>query len=125
MAIDVSLNVDNGKSSDTQYGGYTYEFEFVQGMDDEDMFMCKICHLPSHNVQLSVCFGHTFCKSCLDKIKHTRTCSSKVCPICRDKTIGAVPKQVDQKIRSLSPSKWTERLAAFVCSILYKQKQGL
>ena len=97
MEIDVSLNVDNGESSGTQYGGYMYEFEFVQGMDDrlEDMFMCKICHLPSRNAQLSVCCDHTFCKSCLDKIKNARTCSSKVCPVCRDKTFSAVPKQVD------------------------------
>ena len=101
MATDIS-KVDNGESSGTQYGGY--EFEFVQGMDDnlEDMFMCKICHLPSRNAQLSVCCGHTFCKSCLDKIKHSRTCNSKVCPVCRDKKFGAVPnKQVDRKIRSL------------------------
>ena len=47
MATDVSLSVNNGEASGTQYGGYN--FEFVQGMDDnlEDMFMCRICHLPS------------------------------------------------------------------------------
>ena len=103
MASDVSSSVDNDEASGTQYGGY--EFEFVQGMDGDldDMFMCKICHLPSRNAYLSVCCGHTFCKSCLDKIKYSRTCSSKVCPVCRDKKFSAVPnKQVDRKIRSLS-----------------------
>ena len=82
------------------YGGY--DLEFVKGMEDdlEDMFMCKICHLPSRNAQLSVCCGHTFCKSCLEGMK---TRSSKVCPVCRnDKKFGVVPnKQVDRKIRSL------------------------
>ena len=85
-----------------QCGGY--EFEFVQGVDAdgdlEDMFMCKICHLPSRDAQLSVCCGHTFCKSCLNGMKHG---SSKCCPVCReDKNFGVVPnKQVDRKIRSL------------------------
>ena len=90
-----------------QYGGYLggYEFEFVQGMDDslEDMFMCKICHLPSRDFQLSVCCGHTFCKSCLEGMKRSSSSRSKVCPVCRnDKRFEVVPnKQVDRKIRSL------------------------
>ena len=102
MASDVSSNVDSGEASGTQYGGY--EFEFVQGMDGnlDDMFMCKICHLPSRNAYLSVCCGHTFCKSCLDEIKHGRTSCAKVCPVCRDKKFSAFRnKQVDRKIRSL------------------------
>ena len=101
MASDaVSTSVNNSEASGTHYGGY--EFEFVQGMDDglDDMFMCKICHLPSRNAQLTVCCGHTFCKSCLDEMKHG---SSKVCPVCRaDDKFDVVPnKQVDKKIRSL------------------------
>ena len=70
MATD---DTDNGRlprvPSTTQHGGY--EFKFVQGMDGnlEDIFMCKICYLPSRDPQLSVCCGHTFCKSCLDVCK--------------------------------------------------------
>ena len=43
------------------------------------------------------------CKSCLDGMKHGRTSSSKVCPVCRaDDKFDVVPnKQVDRKIRSL------------------------
>ena len=89
--------------STTQHGGY--EFKFVQGMDGnlEDIFMCKICHLPSRDPQLSVCCGHTFCKSCLDGMKRSTTSNAEVCPVCReDKNFGVVPnKQVDRKIRSL------------------------
>ena len=98
-ASDVSSSVNNDKTSGTQYGGY--EFEFVKGMGDdlEDMFMCKICHLPSHNAQLSVCCGHTFCKSYLERIKYGRlsTRSASTCPVCRDdQTFDVVPnKQVD------------------------------
>ena len=102
MASDLSSSVDNDETSGTQCGGY--EFEFVKGMGDdlEDMFMCKICHLPSRNAQLSVCCGHTFCKSCLEEMKHGRTSNSKVCPVCRDRKFNVVPnKQVDRKIRSL------------------------
>ena len=117
MASDVSSSVDNDETSGTQYGGY--EFEFVKGMGDdlEDMFMCKICHLPSRNAQLSVCCGHTFCKSCLERMKYGRlstlsygtiaewfrTRSASTCPVCRDdQTFDVVPnKQVDRKIRSL------------------------
>lgn len=89
------------ESSEIKYGGY--EFEFVLAMDGnlEDIFMCKICHLPSRNAQLSVCCGHTFCKSCLDRMKHSTT-SSKACPVCRKKKFEIVAnKQVDRKIRSL------------------------
>ena len=101
MTSDVSSSTDNGEASGTQYGGY--EFELVKDMDDSlDDMLCKICHLPSRNAYLSVCCGHTFCKSCLDEIKHNRTYSSKVCPVCRDKKFSSVPnKQVDRKIRSL------------------------
>ena len=89
----------------SQCGGY--DFEFVQGMDGtiEDIFMCQICLHPSRDPQLSVCCGHTFCKSCLDSTKkHSRTTrSSKVpCPSCRSKNFEVVPnKQVNRKIRSL------------------------
>ena len=87
----------------TEYGGY--DVEFVEGVnrDLEDMYICKICHLLSRDAQLTVCCGHTFCKSCLDRMKHNRTRSSKMCPVCRDnKKFTTVPnKQVDRKIRSL------------------------
>ena len=96
-------NECNESSSTAQCGGY--EFKFARGMegDFEDIFMCKICHLPSRDPQLSVCCGHTFCKSCLDRMKQTTTSNSEACPVCRDdKSFGVVPnKQVDRKIRSL------------------------
>ena len=102
MASDVSSSVDNGEASGTQYGGY--DFEFVQGMDDnlEDMFMCKICHLPSCNAQLSLCCGHTFCKSWLDKIKQVELAALK-----------SVQYAAIQSSVQSPTSKWTERSGVF------------
>ena len=102
METDGRLPHAHDKSS--KHGGY--EFKFVEGMDGnfEDIFMCKICHLPSRDPQLSVCCGHTFCKSCLDGMKRsTISINAEVCPVCREnKNFVAVPnKQVDRKIRSL------------------------
>ena len=71
----------------------------------DDTLICQICLHPSRDPQLSVCCGHTFCKSCLDSTKqHSKTTRTrpKVCPSCRSKNFEAVPnKQVDRKIRSL------------------------
>ena len=104
MATDDHFPRVHDKSSGTaKHGGY--EFKFVQGMDGnlEDIFVCKICHLPSRDPQLSVCCGHTFCKSCLDGMKRSTTSNAEVCPVCReDKNFGVVPnKQVDRKVRGL------------------------
>ena len=65
--------------------------------------MCKICHLPSRDPQLSVCCGHTFCKSYLDGMKRSTASNPEVCPMCReDKSFEVVPnRQVDRKVRSL------------------------
>ena len=82
---------NNESSSTTQCGGY--EFKFAGGMecDFEDIFMCKICHLPSRDPQFSACCGHTFCKSCLDRMKQTTTSNSEVCPVCRDDKFWSGP----------------------------------
>ena len=64
-------------------GGYDYQFVDTPS----DMLLCKICHFPSKEPHLSVCCGHTFCKSCLDGIKQRKPFHlfPKVvaCPMCR------------------------------------------
>ena len=71
-----------------------YEYQFVE--TPPDMFVCKICHHPSREPYLSVCCGHTFCKSCLDG---AMLCFS--CPMCREQPFTTVPnKQNERAIKS-------------------------
>ena len=82
-------------------GGYDYQF-----VDTPlDMFLCKICDLPSKEPQLSVCCGHTFCKSCLDGLCKTFTSLFStviVCPMCRSEDFSTVAnKQNERAIKNL------------------------
>ena len=80
-------------------GGYDYQFVETPS----DMFLCKICHLPSKVPHLSICCGHTFCESCLDATKKvTVTYSLKVCPMCRSRCFKTfLNKQNKRAIKSL------------------------
>ena len=91
---------------ESRHGGYDYQF-----VDTPlDIFLCKICHLPSKEPHLSVCCGHTFCKSCLDGMKQTkphqrrgRSSFPKVsCPMCRSEDFSTVfNKQNKRSIKNL------------------------
>ena len=88
-------------------GGYDYIFV----KQPVDMFVCKICHLPSRDPHLSMCCGHTFCKSCLENAKKAvaifppwssdrRICC--VCPMCRMEDFNTVPnKQICREVMGL------------------------
>ena len=85
-------------------GGFDYSF--VDAPPDE--LVCKICHHPSREPHLSVCCGHTFCKTCLDDAKRfKRTVSvdeeaKNACPVCREKNFTAFPnKQNERAVKSL------------------------
>ena len=89
-------------------GGGGYDYNFVK--QPLDMFACKICHLPSRDPYLSMCCGHTFCKSCLDNAReaiaifpqwgHHRVCN--VCPMCRTEDFNTVPnKQICREVMNL------------------------
>ena len=78
-------------------GGYDYDFVSTT----PDRLICKICHLPSRDPYLSVCCGHVFCKSCLDKIKKASAITN-ACPVCRDEEFVTFPnKQANREIQSL------------------------
>ena len=80
-----------------QSGGYDYEF--VQ--TPSDTLICQICHCPSKEPHLSVCCGHTFCKSCLKAAKEVMF-GANACPMCRNVQFVTFPnKQTDRIIRSL------------------------
>lgn len=77
-----------------ELGGYDYHF-----VDPPpDTLVCKICHCPSKEPHLSVCCGHTFCKSCLTSAKNV----ADVCPMCRSTNLQTFPnKQNERLIKSL------------------------
>ena len=78
-------------------GGYDYDLV----SQPPDRLICKVCHLPSRDPYLSVCCGHVFCKSCLDKVKNT-TAITNACPVCRDKKFETFPqKEANREIKSL------------------------
>ena len=79
--------------SDT--GGYDYQFVNAPS----DMFLCKICHLPSKKPHLSICCGHTFCKSCLDGIKTKGSLfhPATACPMCRSEAFTTVPNKQNER----------------------------
>ena len=88
----------------TTLGGYDYEFV----TKPLDIFVCKICYLPSRDPHLSMCCGHIFCKSCLDHAKEAIVTLSKrsyyynACPVCRNEEFATVPnKQIHREVRSL------------------------
>ena len=77
--------------------GYYYSFVDTP----HDRYICKICHLPSRDPYLSVCCGHVFCKSCLDKVKNSSAITND-CPVCRDEEFVTFPnRQLDREIKSL------------------------
>ena len=82
-------------------GGYDYSF--VNTPPDE--LVCKICHHPSREPHLSVCCGHTFCKTCLEDAKQAVTVDEEVknsCPMCREKNFSAFQNKRDERaIKSL------------------------
>ena len=81
-------------------GGYDYQFVDKPS----DMLLCKICHLPSKEPHLSVCCGHTFCKSCLDGIKQTKyfQFNNVACPMCCSEKFDTVAnKQNERAIKNL------------------------
>ncbi|XP_065887836.1 TNF receptor-associated factor 4-like [Dysidea avara] len=84
------------KANNAQGG---YEYQLVD--TPLDTLVCKICQSPSREPYLSLCCGHTFCKSCLDGAKKV-TATTDACPICRNEEFVTVPnKQVDRAVKDL------------------------
>ena len=76
--------------------GGGYDYKFVKTPFDD--LICTVCFLPSKEPHLSVCCGHTFCKSCLEGSKKF----SNICLMCRSEEFTAIfNKQADRAIQSL------------------------
>ena len=79
-------------------GGYDYKFAEHCVGTPLDRYFCVICQHPSRDPRLSVCCGHVFCKSCIDKVEGP-------CPMCRDEDFVTFPnKQLDREIKNLDVS---------------------
>ena len=81
-------------------GGYDYSF--VSTPPDE--LLCKICHHPSREPHLSVCCGHTFCRTCLEDAKQVSVDeeAKNTCPMCREKNFTSFPNKRDERaVKSL------------------------
>jgi len=79
-------------------GGYDYNF--ITGIPD--CLVCKICQLASRDPHLSVCCGHTFCKSCVDKVKKS---DNSACPMCRNKEFSSFRNlEKDREVKGLTVS---------------------
>ena len=55
--------------SGQSYSGYTKcnDYNFVS--PPPDRLVCKICHFPCYETQLTECCGHVYCQSCVEKEK--------------------------------------------------------
>ena len=92
---DHSSAVMAARAPPNENGG-GYDYKFVKTPFDD--LICTVCFLPSKEPHLSVCCGHTFCKSCLEGSKKF----SNICPMCRSEEFTAIfNKQADRAIRSL------------------------
>ena len=86
----------SGWEGELEAGGYENTFT----SDVPGRLVCKLCHLPSRDPHLSVCCGHTFCKSCADWRRHWRHSD---CPVCRNEDFSSVlNKQIDREVKALS-----------------------
>ena len=89
-----------GATPTQQYGGYD-EYDFVQ--TPPDRLLCLICKFPSRDPYMTLCCGHGFCKSCLDKQRQAKSVSY-ACPMCRkeEPEFKTVPyKALEREIKSL------------------------
>ena len=73
-------------------GGYDYDF--VESPPDR--LVCKICHFPCREAQVTECCGYMFCKCCLIKFRSS-TSISQACPTCRQESFTTFPHRGDDR----------------------------
>ena len=69
----------------TELGGYDYAFVDAP----PDKIICKICHHPSREPDITDCCGAIYCKSCLEKAKQSTTVST-ACAVCREENFKSL-----------------------------------
>lgn len=75
-------------------GGYRYHFVTTP----PDWLMCKLCHYPSREPNLTECCTNIFCKSCTEDVQR----DSDTCPLCHSKGfVTNCHKQCEEVIRIL------------------------
>jgi len=89
-----------GATPTAAYGGF--EYEFVETLPDR--VLCKICRYPSRDPYMSLCCGHAFCKSCLERQRQASSIIAYACSVCRKeepefKTVPYVA--IDREVKEL------------------------
>ena len=85
-------------TSPSDKGGFNYQLVYK---NPSDSLVCNICHLLSREPFLSECCGHTFCKSCLEDARESRT-PTMACPMCHQEDFVTFRnKQVERAVKSV------------------------
>lgn len=72
---------------DNKGGGY--DCDFVDPPADD--LLCKICHYPACDPILTVCCGHNFCSTCLERYHQSKVIDHCICPYCRAEKFQTMP----------------------------------
>ena len=70
-----------------QTGGY--DCDFVETPADD--LLCKICQYPARNPILTVCCGHNFCATCIERYHKSKIIDHGSCPYCREEKFQTMP----------------------------------
>ena len=86
------------ESSAVQIGGY--DCDFVETPADD--LLCRICQYPARDPILTVCCGHNFCTTCLQRYLHSRSIDHGSCPYCREDRFQTMPdKRTERYVLNL------------------------
>ena len=89
------IAVNNGCS---EVGGY--DCDFVETPADD--LLCKICQYPARVPILTVCCGHNFCTTCLERYLQSKVIDHGSCPYCREEKFTTVPdKRTERYVLNL------------------------
>ena len=67
-----------------------------------DDLICKICQFPARNPILTVCCGHNFCMSCLERYHLSKVIDHGSCPYCREPRFQTMPdKRTERYVLNL------------------------
>ena len=77
-----------------------YDNDFVEQPADD--LLCKICQYPPRTPILTVCCGHNFCTTCLQRYRLSKVIDHASCPYCRTPQFQTMPdKRTERYVLNL------------------------
>ena len=77
-----------------------YDRDYIELPADD--LLCKICQYPSREPILTVCCGHNFCKTCLERYRMSKVIDHGSCPYCRETRFQTMPdKRTERYVLNL------------------------